>query len=84
MLAVSLLHIHGAFLLGGKNLFQKTVYQFWRTVESVQIGLDIIPQVTVTGLPFGAILFSSRQLLFQLAVLHIHHIAVCGLLFQSG
>nr|DAJ93897.1 MAG TPA: hypothetical protein [Caudoviricetes sp.] len=33
-LAVSLRHIHGALLLGGKNLFQKATHQFGRTVES--------------------------------------------------
>ena len=38
-------HIHGALLLGGKNLFQKAVHQFRRTVERVQIGLHFIEAI---------------------------------------
>ena len=61
----------------GEKIFKKITHTLWGVEQSVQIGLDIIPQVTVTGLPFGAIPFGSRQLLFQLAVLNIYDIAVC-------
>ena len=37
--------------LGGKNLFQKAAHQFGRTVESIQIGFHVVPQVVVLVAP---------------------------------
>lgn len=68
----------------GEKIFKKIAHTLRGVAQSVQIWLDIIPQVTVTSLPFGAIPFDNRQLLFQLAVLNIYDIAVCCLLFQGG
>ena len=82
-LAVSLLNIHGTFLLGCKNLFKKTVYQFWRTVESVQIRFHTIPKVMVLGTPAGSFFLGGGKFFFQAAVLNVHHIAVCGLFLQG-
>ena len=79
-----LLHIYGALLLGGKNLFQKAAHQFGRTVESIQIRLHIIPKVVVLVAPTNGLLLGGRKFFFQAAVLHVHHIAVVGLLFQLG
>ena len=82
--AVSLLHIHGELLLGGKNLFQKAAHQFGRTVESIQIGFYVVPQVVVLVAPTNGLFLGGGKFFFQAAVLHIHHIAVVGLLFQLG
>ena len=68
----------------GEKIFKKIAHTLRGVAQSVQIWLDIIPQITVTGLLFGASPFGSRQLLFQLAVLNIYDIAVCCLLFQGG
>ena len=84
MPAVSLWHIHGALLLGGKNLFQKTAHQFWRTAHSIQIGFHVVPQVVVLVAPTNGLLLGGGKFFFQAAVLHVHHIAVVGLLFQLG
>ena len=83
-LAVFLLLIHGALLLGGKNLFEKAVYQFRRTVEGVQIRLHIIPKIMVLGTPAGNFFLGGGKFLFEAAILNVHHIAMCGLLFQGG
>jgi len=47
----------------GEKILKKIAHTLRGVAQSVQIGLDIVPQVTVTGLPFGAIPFGSRQLL---------------------
>ena len=83
-LTVLLRHIHGALLLGGKNLFQKATHQFRRTVESIQIGFHVVPQVVVLVAPTNGLFLGGGKFFFQAAVLHIHHIAVVGLLFQLG
>ena len=44
----------------GEKIFKKIAHTLRGVAQSVQIGLDIVPQVTVTGLPFGAIPFGSR------------------------
>ena len=77
-------HIHGVLLLGGKNLFQKATHQFGRTVESIQIGFHVVPQVVVLVAPTGSFFLGSGKFFFQAAVLHIHHIAVVSLFFQFG
>ena len=82
-LAVSLLNIHGTFLLGCKNLFEKAVYQFRRTVESIQIGFHIVPQVMVLVAPTNGFFLGGGKFFFQAAILNVHHIAMCGLLFQG-
>ena len=84
MPAVSLWHIHGALLLGGKNLFQKTAHQFRRTVEGIQIGLHLVPEFMILLTPMGCFLLGRGKFFFQAAVLHVHHIAVVSLLFQLG
>ena len=84
MLAVFLRHIHGALLLGGKNLFQKAAHQFRRTVESIQIGLYIVPQVVVLVAPMNGFLLGGGKFFFQAAVLNFHHITMCSLFFQGG
>ena len=81
---LSLIHIYGALLLGGKNLFQKTAHQFGRTVESIQIGFHVVPQVVVLVAPTNGLLLGGGKFFFQAAVLHVHHIAMVGLLFQLG
>ena len=81
---VSLRHIYGAFLLGCKNLFQKAAHQFGRTVERIQIGLHVVPQVVVLVAPTNGLLLGGGKFFFQAAVLHVHHIAVVSLLFQLG
>ena len=84
MLAVLLRHIHDALLLGGKNLFQKAAHQFGRTVESIQIGFYVVPQVVVLVAPTNGLFLGGGKFFFQATVLHVHHIAVVGLLFQLG
>ena len=83
-LTVLLRHIHGVLLLGGKNLFQKATHQFRSTVESIQIGLYIVPQVVVLVAPMNGFLLGGGKFFFQAAVLHVHHIAVVSLFFQFG
>ena len=70
--------------LGGKNLFQKAAHQFRRTVERVQIVLHFIPEFMILLTPMSSFLLGGGKFFFQAAVLHIHHIAVVGLLFQLG
>ena len=52
-------------MLGGKNLFQKAAHQFGRTVESIQIGLYIVPQVVVLVAPMNGFLFGGGKFFFQ-------------------
>ena len=52
--------------------------------HSVQIRLNLVLQVTVAGLLVDRILLCSGQLLFELTVFHIHHIAMVCLFFQLG
>ncbi len=53
-------------------------------MESVQIGLHFIPEFMILLTPMSSFLLGGGKFFFQAAVLHIHHIAVVGLLFQLG
>ena len=53
-------------------------------MESIQIGLYIVPQVVVLVAPMNGFRLGSGKFFFQAAVLHVHHIAMVGLLFQLG
>ena len=68
----------------GEKILKKIAHTLWGVAQSIQIGLDIVPQVTVTGLPFSTIPFGGHQLLLQLTVFYVHDIAVCSLFFQGG
>jgi hypothetical protein len=64
--------------------FLKIAHTFRGVAHSIQIRLNLVPQVTVSGLPVDRILLCSGQLLFELTVFHIHHKTVGGLAFQLG
>ena len=53
-------------------------------MESIQIGFHVVPQVVVLVAPTNGLLLGGGKFFFQAAVLHVHHIAVVGLLFQLG
>ena len=53
-------------------------------MESIQIGLHFIPEFMILLAPMSSFLLGGGEFFFQAAVLHIHHIAVVGLLFQLG
>ena len=53
-------------------------------MESIQIGLYIVPQVVVLVTPTNGLFLGGGKFFFQATVLHVHHIAVVGLLFQLG
>ena len=53
-------------------------------MESIQIGIHFIPELMILLIPMSSFLLGGGKFFFQAAVLHIHHIAVVGLLFQLG
>ena len=73
-LTVLLRHIHGVLLLGGKNLFQKATHQFGRTVESIQIGFHVVPQVVVLVAPTNGLFLGGGKFFFQAADIQLSQI----------
>ena len=53
-------------------------------MERIQIVLHFIPEFMILLTPMSSFLLGGGKFFFQAAVLHVHHIAVVGLLFQLG
>ncbi len=72
------------FRLLCQKILKKIAHTLRGVAHSVQIRLNLVLQVTVAGLPVDRILLCSGQLLFELTVFHVHHIAMVCLFFQLG